>query len=311
MTLGPNGQIFVLDRSTDRIVVFSGDGEFVRSFGGSGEGPGEFRSPMALAWDGTGRLWVADGLNGRYHVLRRDRHVPEVCAKTGSRRHAYSASLVFEGTGTLMTRASQCADPQWFYSCAWTRWDASWTRWRCFRLLRLQLVFRTPIIRPSQESARFLANHYIPRLRWSLAPDGTIWSASTGRLRLVQTTPGGDTIRVVETSHRTPTFDRADQKANCGRPRGRGHLETGCRCGPAGGQRDLCDGTMATSWSGSSKRWETLPASSTYSARRGTFWAASTWVLAFPVATCPRSSGTRSSRSHPGFSMYPSSCALR
>ncbi len=69
VTLGPNGQIFVLDRSLDRIVVFSGGGEFVRSFGRSGEGPGEFRSPMALAWDGTDRLWVADGLNGRYHVF--------------------------------------------------------------------------------------------------------------------------------------------------------------------------------------------------------------------------------------------------
>ena len=48
VTLGPNGQIFVLEYSSDRVVVFNRDGEFVRSFGGAGEGPGEFRSPMAM-----------------------------------------------------------------------------------------------------------------------------------------------------------------------------------------------------------------------------------------------------------------------
>ena len=50
----------------------------------------------------------------------------------------------------------------------------------------------------------------VPRHRWSLAPDGTIWSAETGQLRLVQTTPGGDTIRIVETSYRITEFDRQD-----------------------------------------------------------------------------------------------------
>lgn len=58
VTLGPNGQIFVLEFATDRVAVFSGEGEFVRSFGRRGEGPGEFSSPMAMAWDGADRLWV-------------------------------------------------------------------------------------------------------------------------------------------------------------------------------------------------------------------------------------------------------------
>ena len=61
VSLGPNGQIFVLEFSTDRVVVFSGEGQFVRSFGGPGEGPGDLRRPMAMAWDGTDRLWVAAG----------------------------------------------------------------------------------------------------------------------------------------------------------------------------------------------------------------------------------------------------------
>ena len=213
VTLGPNGQIFVLEYSTDRIVVFSGDGEFVRSFGGSGEGPGEFRSPMALAWDGTGRLWVADGLNGRYHVFDStgtfQKSVPRPVRGVMRIQHP----LVFEGTGTLIDEGFAVRGPP---MVLFLRVDTVGHVVDTVAMLPippLAVGFQNSIIRPSQESARFLANHYIPRLRWSLAPDGTIWSASTGRLRLVQTTPSGDTIRVVETSHRTPTFDRADQKA--------------------------------------------------------------------------------------------------
>ena len=214
MTLGPNGQIFVLEFSTDRILVFSGDGEFVRSFGRSGEGPGELRSPMALAWDGTDRLWVADGLNGRYHVFDStgsfQKSVPRPVRSVMRIQHP----LQWEGTGTLVDETVGFDSPR---PVLYLRVDSVGqiidTVAVAPKSPRLPTGFQTVIIRPSQESLQFIVNHYIPRLRWSLAPDGTIWSASTGRLRLVQTTPRGDTIRVVETSHRTPTFDRADEKA--------------------------------------------------------------------------------------------------
>ena len=213
MTLGPNGQIFVLEYSTDRIVVFSGDGEFLRSFGGSGEGPGELRSPMALVWDGTDRLWVADGLNGRYHVFDStgsfQKSVPRPVRSVNRIHHP----LQWEGAGTLVDEAVGVGRPRMLL---YLRVDTVGQIIDTVAVLPkppLALGLQNIMLRPSQESLRFLVNHYIPRQRWSLAPDGTIWSASTGRLRLVQTTPGGDTIRVVETSHRTPTFDRADRKA--------------------------------------------------------------------------------------------------
>ena len=42
------GNAHILDMRADRIVVVDPDGEFVRMVGGSGEGPGEFRSPSSL-----------------------------------------------------------------------------------------------------------------------------------------------------------------------------------------------------------------------------------------------------------------------
>ena len=69
------------------------------------------------------------------------------------------------------------------------------------------------MIRPGQESFRFLARHYFANVRWSLASDGTVWSAATGQLRLFQTDSNGDTLRIVETSHRPESFDRRDEAA--------------------------------------------------------------------------------------------------
>lgn len=212
VTLGPNGQIFVLEYRSARVSVFSEGGEFVRSFGGSGEGPGEFRGPHALAWDGTNRLWVADGLNGRYHVFDSTGtfqwSVPRPVRAVNRIQHP----LVVEGVGTLIDEGAMVRGPS---TVVFVRVDTMGHVVDTMAVLRkpeLSGGFRNVILRPSQESLRFIANHYIPRLRWSLAPDGTIWSASTDRLRLVQTTSSGDTIRIVETSHRTSAFDRADRE---------------------------------------------------------------------------------------------------
>ena len=42
------GNAHILDMGADRIVVVAPDGSFVRMVGGSGEGPGEFRTPSSL-----------------------------------------------------------------------------------------------------------------------------------------------------------------------------------------------------------------------------------------------------------------------
>ena len=46
---GPNGDVFVLDRSAHRVVAFDSTGAARVGAGRSGEGPGEFRLPMHLA----------------------------------------------------------------------------------------------------------------------------------------------------------------------------------------------------------------------------------------------------------------------
>jgi sugar lactone lactonase YvrE len=75
-----NGDIYVAESHTDvtdpnlvgRISVFDAKGKFLRTIGKTGTGPGEFRTPHALAWDSMGRLVVADRHNHRVQILTKD-----------------------------------------------------------------------------------------------------------------------------------------------------------------------------------------------------------------------------------------------
>jgi sugar lactone lactonase YvrE len=76
----PNGDILVAEghagqnanappSTVARISRFTKDGKFSSSFGKLGTGPGDFRTPHALAFDSRGRLFVADRGNVRLQIF--------------------------------------------------------------------------------------------------------------------------------------------------------------------------------------------------------------------------------------------------
>jgi hypothetical protein len=62
------GRVYVLDRQASEIRVFDSKGRHVRTLGGEGDGPGEFRGPIALAFGDGWDLWVVDARAQRYTV---------------------------------------------------------------------------------------------------------------------------------------------------------------------------------------------------------------------------------------------------
>jgi sugar lactone lactonase YvrE len=73
VAFGPNGEIFVADgHRNNRIVKFSKDGTFLKTWGHAGDGPGEFNVPHAIATDSRGRLFVADRGNSRVQIFDQD-----------------------------------------------------------------------------------------------------------------------------------------------------------------------------------------------------------------------------------------------
>ena len=67
------GNLYVLDASAKRIVVFDSAGVFVRAMGGPGGGPGEMEWPIALAV-------APDGRAGAYDIAKRIPIIAEVAA---------------------------------------------------------------------------------------------------------------------------------------------------------------------------------------------------------------------------------------
>jgi len=76
VVVAPNGDIFVADghggNSNARIVKFSKDGTFIKTWGKEGTAPGEIDEPHSIAMDSKGRLFVADRGNSRIQIFNQD-----------------------------------------------------------------------------------------------------------------------------------------------------------------------------------------------------------------------------------------------
>jgi sugar lactone lactonase YvrE len=73
VVVAANGDIFVADGhggdSNARVVKFSKDGRFIKTWGKKGSGPGEFDTPHSIAMDSQGRVFVADLRNNRIQIF--------------------------------------------------------------------------------------------------------------------------------------------------------------------------------------------------------------------------------------------------
>jgi len=61
---GPDGNIYVLDRGTSNVRVYSPEGDHIRTISRQGSGPGEMTSPFAMAVLGDGRITVCAPFQG-------------------------------------------------------------------------------------------------------------------------------------------------------------------------------------------------------------------------------------------------------
>jgi hypothetical protein len=78
VAIAANGDVFVVQghtpgaRGDARVLKFSKDGKFIKSWGGKGTGPGQFDVAHGAAFDAKGLLWVMDRENQRIEVFDAD-----------------------------------------------------------------------------------------------------------------------------------------------------------------------------------------------------------------------------------------------
>jgi sugar lactone lactonase YvrE len=70
VAIAANGDIFVTDgHFNNRVVKFSKDGTFLKTWGSKGTEPGQFDLPHTIAIDSQGRLFVGDRSNARIQIF--------------------------------------------------------------------------------------------------------------------------------------------------------------------------------------------------------------------------------------------------
>lgn len=67
--VGEDGNVYLLDRQLTEVKVFSSDGEYLRTIGREGEGPGEFRRPSEIFFSPEGNVCVLQTRPGKIVVL--------------------------------------------------------------------------------------------------------------------------------------------------------------------------------------------------------------------------------------------------
>jgi DNA-binding beta-propeller fold protein YncE len=78
IAFAPNGDVFVVQGHTPgpkgdaRVLKFTREGRFIKSWGGKGSGPGQFDVAHGAAVDPQGLLWVMDRENQRIQVFDAD-----------------------------------------------------------------------------------------------------------------------------------------------------------------------------------------------------------------------------------------------
>ena len=67
-----SGNVYVADTDNNRIQKFTSDGNFIKEWGRTGSGPGEFSHPSGIAVMNSGNVYVADTGNNRIQKFTSD-----------------------------------------------------------------------------------------------------------------------------------------------------------------------------------------------------------------------------------------------
>ena len=76
LTIGPSGDVYILDGDNYMIKQYSSNGVFIRKWGSWGQGPGQFSDPRGMAVDSSGHIYVTD-YSSYFYVHRVQKFSPD------------------------------------------------------------------------------------------------------------------------------------------------------------------------------------------------------------------------------------------
>jgi len=194
LAVDPAGRVWISEGQAREVRVFGPDGAWVRTLGGQGEGPGEFAEWPALRWGPNGRMWALDQRLRRFSLFdTAGTYVTSVPRRSGSSSTPWGGMVLADGT---------IADPA-------MRVEGGAFKHFLLRKDSLGEVLDTVdlpegpqgwVVAIEGGTARY-SIPYGPALVWRLDPHGGLWFGVSDSLRIVRSSIGGDTARIVRKPH--------------------------------------------------------------------------------------------------------------
>lgn len=199
-----DGRIYVADSQANDIRVFSPEGECVRTFGRSGEGPGEFRLLAGIVWQPPGFLWTIDSIRERLtvfdslgtvlatHPVRLGpaaSHPWRMWVDGGGSLHLWIPgfdSIVKYGAGPGLDVLESSPEPEEIPT------REAYTEQMAAGGSRISVQRGIP---------------YLPHILWTMNPSGNMWQANSSAFAIHETTYGGDTLRTVRLDREAPRLE--------------------------------------------------------------------------------------------------------
>ncbi|NIN99886.1 MAG: 6-bladed beta-propeller, partial [Anaerolineae bacterium] len=187
-------RVYILDAHAQEVRVFDRAGQYLRTIGREGGGPGEFKRAMAVVIAPSGDLWVLDPGNARISAF------DTAGAFLSSQRMlgGYFTSNWqggFDDEGLFYTYMPDATSETFRFVLA--VFDAALTRGGTFDVPTYRAeVFS--LANPDGRSYTQASIPYTPKLVWLFDPRGLIWFSITGEYRVYQRTLVGDTVRIIE-----------------------------------------------------------------------------------------------------------------
>ena len=163
------GNIFLLDGQLSEIQVFSPDGEFLRTIGRQGEGPGEFQNGADMFWGPQGQIGVVQAWPGKIVMITPD----------GNPGMTFALPYRDGGGFQSVTKGAGHKQNVVLAGTAWTREDGQqlqFTYLKAYDAAGNELATYQETSRETNfGNYEFIEEEYVDfQRRWAVAPDGRV-----------------------------------------------------------------------------------------------------------------------------------------
>jgi hypothetical protein len=170
------GNVYLLDSQLSEVKIFTADGEFLRSIGREGEGPGEFRRASTIFFTKEGNIGVMQTIPAKIVILTPqgepvgDQPLPE---PEGGGFQILTSGQANNGQLVLGMARTKVADDQsmWTRNDFLTRIDSQGKQLATYATKKNDIIFANAVLN--------FAKWDTFERRWTVAPDGKVYACES------------------------------------------------------------------------------------------------------------------------------------